>query len=104
MQNIEIHLDQLDILSTYMKYWIEFKDKERVRLEKVLKKEMPSINECTKIVNFAFGDSDMETTVSVQRFKPLEFENITGTLNKLTYKIGAEKAKQSVINSIQKFV
>ena len=31
------YIDQLDILKEYIKYWVEFKDKERVREENIPK-------------------------------------------------------------------
>jgi hypothetical protein len=103
MKNVDYYIDQLDILKEYMGYWIEFKDKERVRFEAKIKSEMKSINECIAIVNTAFGDNDTEANISITRQNPFPFKGVIKTFDKLQDKAHKE-VKQMIINSIRKFV
>jgi len=113
------YLDQLDILSTYMKYWIEFKDKERVRNSKLPKEATPvgitflidseqiegKRNLVPLNLNKVMKGNYSEYVLEEQ--KPYRFSDAIKTFNELKrpkYRNNKITPKQAIINSMQKFV
>lgn len=85
MTDTNYYLDQLDILSEYMKYWIEFRDKERKEYEEKAVHEftreggiLETINAVNEVCSvFGFG----EIQSNIIRQEPYPFCDVIKIFN-----------------------
>lgn len=107
MIDIKPYIDQLDILSHYIKYWVEFQDKEKIKEENVLKNAIRSdfmceVSKSGLDIEVEF-DNRSSGVFAPEKKYPLPFSSITKTYNKLKAK-NVKSPKESIIKSINKFV
>ena len=114
MIDTNYYLDQLDILKEYMYYWIEFKDKERVREENIpkdaIKMEVSFLISSEQYNNKNIRDGvDLNKVMKgdyaeyvAEKQEPYLFKSVVKTFNSLEDRAHRE-AKQMIINSIRKF-